>query len=423
MIKLLIVADDFTGALDTGVQFSKKGVQTLVTTNFDINFADLESDIEVLAVDTETRHVDMKTAYDRVLRVVSNAIAYGVKYFYKKTDSTLRGNIGSELTALLQACNAGQLSFIPAFPQINRITENGCQIINGIPLEQTDHARDPFNPVTASSIPGIIAQQSDINVRSVDRFSYKQAFANVNKQPEIVLFDALSENDMLQIGKILQMENRLNVIAGCAGFAEMLLTFIPFKRRQMSVKKQGKTVLIISGSLNNVSIDQINYAQSQGIAGYTFNSEQKLDKQYMFSKNGEQLVREISNQLSIDGHFIINMASKRYENEKDEAKEYAVRHGMPIESINLQIAHNVGILVKKVLEAVKFDALVVFGGDTLLGIMDILDCDGIAPSEELLPGVVVSSVVSSRYSFQVVSKAGSFGEKDVVSGILSYLNS
>ena len=32
MLKLLVIADDFTGALDTGVQFSKQGIQTLVST-------------------------------------------------------------------------------------------------------------------------------------------------------------------------------------------------------------------------------------------------------------------------------------------------------------------------------------------------------------------------------------------------------
>lgn len=420
MIKLLIVADDFTGALDTGVQFSKNDVKTMVTTNFSINFAEIESDIEVLVVNTETRHSDMKTAYERVFRVVSNAIAYGVQYFYKKTDSILRGNIGAELTALLQACNIEQLCFIPAFPQINRTTENGCQLIDGLPLDQTDQANDPFEPVLTCNISSIIAQQSNINVRIVDRFGYNGAFGGEPKVPEIVLFDAASEDDLLQIGRILQSVNRLNVIAGCAGFAEALLTFMSFENKQISLKKQRKITLIISGSLNNVSIEQLNYAQSHGIAGYTLSCGQKLNKEYMSSKSGEQLVREISDRLSMDGRFIINVVTERLE--IDEAKKYALQHGISIESLHIQIAKNVGVMVKKVLENIKVDALVVFGGDTLLGIMETLGCDGITPSEEILPGVVISDVVSNRYSFQVVSKAGSFGEKDVVFKILSYFN-
>lgn len=34
MIKLLIIADDFTGVLDTGEQFAKKGVTTYVMLDF-----------------------------------------------------------------------------------------------------------------------------------------------------------------------------------------------------------------------------------------------------------------------------------------------------------------------------------------------------------------------------------------------------
>ena len=30
MVKLIIIADDFTGALDTGIQFTKCGIQTQV---------------------------------------------------------------------------------------------------------------------------------------------------------------------------------------------------------------------------------------------------------------------------------------------------------------------------------------------------------------------------------------------------------
>ena len=33
MVKLLIIADDFTGALDTGIQFAKKGIETQVFRN------------------------------------------------------------------------------------------------------------------------------------------------------------------------------------------------------------------------------------------------------------------------------------------------------------------------------------------------------------------------------------------------------
>lgn len=33
MVKLLIIADDFTGALDTGIQFVNKGIATCIYKN------------------------------------------------------------------------------------------------------------------------------------------------------------------------------------------------------------------------------------------------------------------------------------------------------------------------------------------------------------------------------------------------------
>ncbi|HRR92238.1 MAG TPA: four-carbon acid sugar kinase family protein, partial [bacterium] len=90
MPKLLIIADDLTGALDTGIQFSKIGVDTVVS----INPGELVSDTDVIVADTESRHLLPETAYERVRRVLS--ITGEVGYVYKKTDSTLRGNTGAE---------------------------------------------------------------------------------------------------------------------------------------------------------------------------------------------------------------------------------------------------------------------------------------------------------------------------------------
>ncbi len=137
MVKLLIVADDFTGALDTGVQFSKKDVPTLVTTNTDLEPASLSGDIEVMVVDIESRHLPAQSAYERVRLLTKAAVRVGVRYFYKKTDSTLRGNIGAELSAFLHACGGDMLAFVPAFPKSRRTTKNGIHYVDGVMLHET----------------------------------------------------------------------------------------------------------------------------------------------------------------------------------------------------------------------------------------------------------------------------------------------
>ena len=114
MILLCIIADDFTGALDTGVQFAAHGVSTRVVVDPNVDFSAHEA--SVLVVDTETRHLPANQAYDIVSRLVERARRAGISYIYKKTDSALRGNIGAELSALLDASGQAQLHFLPAFP-------------------------------------------------------------------------------------------------------------------------------------------------------------------------------------------------------------------------------------------------------------------------------------------------------------------
>lgn len=143
MIKLLMIADDFSGALDAGVQFAARGAATRVVTDLDCDF--LETDAEVLVMVAETRHLPPQKAYDVVYHVARNAREAGVPYIYKKTDSALRGNVGSELAAVMDAADADVMPFLPAFPKLNRVTRNGVHYVDGVPVAESIFGQDPLN--------------------------------------------------------------------------------------------------------------------------------------------------------------------------------------------------------------------------------------------------------------------------------------
>ena len=141
---LLIIADDFTGALDTGVQFAAHGIRTRVVVGADAALS--HQDADVLVVDTETRHLPPEQAYAAVAGLVERAKYAGAAYLYKKTDSSLRGNVGAELAALLKTSGCRQLAFLPAFPQMDRVTKDGIQYIDGVPVTESPFGGDPFEP-------------------------------------------------------------------------------------------------------------------------------------------------------------------------------------------------------------------------------------------------------------------------------------
>ena len=55
MDKLLIIADDFTGALDTGIQFTKMEVRAKIITDYQYDFQNLKEEYRLLVVNTDTR--------------------------------------------------------------------------------------------------------------------------------------------------------------------------------------------------------------------------------------------------------------------------------------------------------------------------------------------------------------------------------
>ena len=84
MIKLVIIADDLTGALDTGVQFSKKNISTIVTADLNFNTEEISKDADVIVIDTESRHISAVEAKKRVKSVLSKFDKKKIKFFYFK---------------------------------------------------------------------------------------------------------------------------------------------------------------------------------------------------------------------------------------------------------------------------------------------------------------------------------------------------
>ena len=151
--RILVLADDLTGALEVGAKFAAAGKRSAVRTLSSLAPSALRAAAGVLVVDTETRHSPPAEAAQWVLQLARAARAEGFSHAYKKTDSTLRGNIPTELTALMEAYGGAPLLYVPAYPQMGRTIKHGILYVNQVPVSNTAFARDPFNPITESHIP------------------------------------------------------------------------------------------------------------------------------------------------------------------------------------------------------------------------------------------------------------------------------
>ena len=418
MINLLVISDDFTGALDTGVQFSKKGIPTIISTEENLQFDLIDESIQVVVIDIETRHKSPEEASIKIKQVIQKAKESSIRYIYKKTDSTLRGNIGSELTAALEVCNSNELFFIPSYPKAGRITINGIHYIDGQLLSESIYANDPFEPIKHSSISDIIKIQSNLDVITLRGEDYETLKIVEGKQA-IYVFDAQKQLDLERIGRLLKSKGKLTLTAGCAGFAEILPEVLELKCGSTESKQYKLGHLIVSGSVNETSINQVKYMENHGYEGIMLTPRQLVERDYFYSKEGGCFLLNIINKINNKEKLIIKTVNDR--NDVLECMDYSRKLNIDSKKIHLVIARNIGQMIKIILDNTSIESLVVIGGDTTYGIMDELDCKWIIPKKEILLGVVSADVVSDNYNIQIITKAGGFGCDETIARIIDFL--
>lgn len=131
-MRVLILADDLSGAADCALGFTRAGRRADVLLHAGAGVSLQERD--VVALDTDTRPFPAPVAAQRSLAAYG-ALREPGQRLYKKIDSTLRGPWAAEVAAL-QAV-AGIAIVAPAFPSVGRTVREGRVFVNGQPLEDT----------------------------------------------------------------------------------------------------------------------------------------------------------------------------------------------------------------------------------------------------------------------------------------------
>ena len=410
MVLLLIIADDFTGALDTGVQFTARGIQTQVVVNPDVDFA--AHDTTVLVVDTETRHLPAEQAYKIVSRLTDRARQSGVRYIYKKTDSALRGNIGAELSAALKASGEKQLFFVPAFPQIGRVTKEGIHYISQVPVAESPFGQDPFEPVRYSEVTELIASQCDLPAVSLPALSGQES---IPEDKQILVFDAESTDDLYSTGRQLASQGRLGVLAGCAGFAAVLPEILGIDSgHPVSVPKLDTRLLVICGSVNPITTAQLDYAEQRGFRRLRLTPEQKLEPNYWQTQEARDLLVSIEEMLAENSRCIIETND---EGGNQPTADYASALGIDLDTLRVRIAGSLGQLVKGIFSSPSLGTILMTGGDTLLQCMNCLGVNQLEPICEMEKGIVLARFTCNGHTRHIITKSGGFGQESLMTDL------
>ncbi len=411
MVQTGVIADDFTGACDVGIQFKKFGLETVVSASADA-FKGI-SDFEVIVVDTESRNDPADIAYNKARNVARALKKMGIRVVYKKIDSTLRGNVGTELDAIMDELNLKAAIIAPAFPAANRTTVDGRQLVNGIPIDKTEFAYDPINPVKESHIPTLIQRQTQRMVGTLNLSKVREGIESLRHEiqslvksgHEILVADAETQNNLKTIAKAALDSEVLP--CGSAGLAEGVSYWLTWSTSKVRL-------LVVSGSVNTVTLDQISAAEKTlnvqvlepDLSGVLMGGERR-------NAEAERLIKEARKDVARRRDIIIRLAES-----KDKAfkiQQFGRELGLDyLETVEKTLSF-LGETSRKIIDSCKIAGLILVGGDTAISVINAMGAHGIRIEEEVLPGIPLGRILGGSFNgLLTITKAGGFGREDAL---------
>jgi D-threonate/D-erythronate kinase len=407
-----------TGGADTGVQFARHGCRVLLLSPEILEGIDLErySEYPVLVLNTRSRGLKPEDAHDRLVRGLKQ---YDRKLFpivYKKIDSTLRGNIGTELDAVLIRTGNPLAFLTPAYPEQQRFVLGGLLMVGTTPVSLTEASRDPTSPVTESCVARRVAAESRFRVGSLDMTVVASPGEilgqTIGRQREkgtrIVTFDASSRADLLRIAGAALRIDPVPVLAGSAGLAaaaaEVVYGCMTPTAGDRPVAKRER-ILIVSGSATRVAENQIARIERNGAAVFEIGERD-------FSRDPKDLSVRAGAELRKRDVVIRGPVQRIEARFSGETPAH-----LQIENILGTIA---GLsLARSGLPAARL-ALFIVGGDTAMRVIERLGADSIEIEREILPGVPSGMLRGGKWDrLRVITKAGGFGDEDAIARVLA----
>ena len=419
--ELGILADDLTGATDTGLQFAKSGWRTHVSLNWSVSSA-----CDVLVLDTDSRARPMPEARKRVFVATQKLRAAGVERFYKKIDSTVRGNLGAEIEATLEALDAPLALICPAFPQLGRTVRDGVILVRGLPLEQTEFAQDPLWPATTASIEDILRRQTSLEIASLALIEVRRGPAHlrnrlkelVGEGVRLVIADAESAIDLRCLIEAVRQSHDPILPVGSAGLAEWLVSSLSRPARvpgEVSLSRD--PILVIAGTMNRLGLVQVARLVESGARLIRVSPEAALNEPEKVARTTAEEVR----QQDRDGGCIVLALADPTANPPDLGL-IARERGLGLAQATERLVNVLGQVTSLATDAVTPAVLILTGGDTARAVCTALGANGLDVYREAAPGIPISLLDGGRWDgLPVVTKAGGFGGPDTLVQVVKLL--
>lgn len=427
MGKIAIIADDLTGASDTGIQFCKYGLKTLVIVDYqNIDYEDRERD--VWAINADTRSLSAEEAYNRTYTIARKLIEKNFQYIYKKIDSTLRGHPGAELEGVMDALEAELALVVPAFPANGRLIVNGYLVVSSPTVQGP--AQEGYGKEIAHEgscyVPGLLQGELRRQVGSVGIETIRKGEEDIakaiislhNEGKQVLVLDAATEEDLAKIAASCNLLPKKVVLAGAAGLAAHLPATWDLTPSLSQITPQEGIILLVAGTRNPVTRVQV-----EEVLRVTRTPLVEVSVEAIKGGDRDDEIRRVIERVenhfnTLKAPYLIVIAVDSLFREEDGKSPFEGEKGSYAETI----ATVLGEITFRLVSGGRVRSLILTGGDTAIHICRALKVQGIDLVTELLPGIPLGKLLGGdAEGLPVVTKAGGFGPREAFVRVVEYL--
>ena len=422
---VLVIADDLTGGNGTGVRAMKGGLSAY-TVMGDGALPDANA-FSVVIVPTDSRNVSVEEAYSRVQAAVRRFDAYPVSLYSKRIDSTLRGNLGSEIDAVLDNISPAHVAFVvPAYPDAGRISAGGHVLVEQQPLYRTAAAKDPKNPITTARTDVLLQQQSHYPVASL----YLEDYAAGADALVARIEQLMAAGARLLVCDACQQED-IDMLADCAlawGGRFIAADPGPFTAAlsmRLERKKEAPSAQILAaiGSVNAVAQAQVETLMEDPDAYMVFlETAEILEGGARAEDEKNRVVAEVLAHGQ-DYPVCAVVSCGIFPQRRTAFAPYMARYACTAEELSNQINDAFGSITAEILRRNSAcQGLFTSGGDITVAVCRHLGAQGLALVEEVIPLTSFARLVGGSHAgLKLITKGGMVGDKNTLKECFSYL--
>ena len=414
MQKYIVIADDLTGSNATCSLFKKIGLRaaSILKLQGDINY-----DVDVISYSTASRGLDKEEAYKKVSEAIKILKNKDVLVYNKRIDSTLRGNIGTEINAMLDNLEDDRIAVvIPSYPDSGRIVVNKTMLVNGVLLENSDAGKDPKTPIKTSCVESLIQKGIKYSSTYFTLSDIEQPIEEIVKKIQeaiknsrVLIFDAVNNEDIIKISKAI-IHSDIDIVTVDPG------PFTLYYSKELQKKNHlEKKILMVIGSVTATTKKQIEYIlQEEDIFLVKMKVEDFFEKETCL-KEIERVISFIKKGIASYDLFLVT-TSPIGDEKKADLQKLAENLNTTVEEISKIIANTLTETIVKILkETQKFEGIYSSGGDITIALLEKLKAIGVEIREEVIPLAAYGRIIGGDFpNLKLVSKGGMVGDEKTI---------